>query len=121
MRKIAIVLSRKVFDSYDDEYRIIADSITDWQEISDEDYALLHNYRHYKDFMIIEQPINTAEFVAKTVDAFKALAKKQAKEEAERIATEAAKKQERAERRAAKKLGDKRKMLELLKAELGED
>jgi hypothetical protein len=122
MRKIAIITnSTHCFDQYGDDYSRVVDSITDWTEVSDEDYRALATMQHKLGFNLIEQPTDTGVFIGKTVAAYIAYAK------AEEIAQETAKKQREAaalDRKYKKELKDKdskEKMLAKLIDELGPD
>jgi hypothetical protein len=122
-RKVAILLTTDVYsyDEYNDDHRSIVNSITEWEEISNEDFQVLQAASYRKGFKIVEQPTNIKEFVAKTVTEEIARAKEEAiKLEAEKVA--------RAEAARLKKykkdLKDKESKLALLKklqAELGEE
>jgi len=124
--KIAIISIRKVpyayYDSYGDNYGdvLVANSITEWEEVTDEEYELLlRAEQHHGTFKVIEQVVNQKEFIAKTVSDYKKLL---AAEEA-RLADEKRKKEEAAlQRKFKKELKDKeskQKMLEKLASELG--
>jgi hypothetical protein len=119
-RKIAII---KTTDFYDgDSYKTIINSITDWQEISDEEFDLLNkaNYRS-NGFTILEQPINTKEFIAKTIADYLKVAREQ-----EVIWAEEKKKREEATARRklkkeAKTKGEREKLFKELQKEFGVD
>jgi hypothetical protein len=68
--KIAILKTRE-FTNYSDYdgYSVekIIESITDWTEVSDEDFKILVNFSTSKGFVVLEQPVDTKTFVAKTV------------------------------------------------------
>ena len=120
--KIAIITTRDYTrgygDDYDDYGKII-ESITDWEEVSDEDYKTLQYASSRLNFKIIEQPTDTKAFIAKSIADYTAIAKAEAIREAEE-------KQKRADaalaRKFKKELKDKDskiKMLKKLQAELG--
>ena len=122
MRKIAIITnSTHCFDQYGDDYTRVIDSITDWTEVSDEDYRALGTMQHKLGFNVIEQPTDTKVFIGKTVAAYIAYAK------AEEIAQEKAKKEREVAalaRKYKKELKDKdgkEKLLAKLIHELGPD
>ena len=121
-RKIAILLSREFYTGdYDDYYHKIIDSITDWEEVSDEDYKTLQLASYTTGFQIIERPVNTPAFIAKTVADYLVAAKAailKAEEEKKKRAAVAL------ERKHKKELKDKESKLKLLKKlqeELGAD
>jgi hypothetical protein len=120
--KIAIITTRDYTrgygDDYDDYGKII-ESITDWEEVSDEDYKTLQYAAPRLNFAIIEQPTDTKKFIAKSIADYTAIAKAEAIREAEE-------KQKRADaalaRKFKKELKDKEsklKMLKKLQEELG--
>lgn len=121
-RKIAIITTRDYTrgygDDYDDYGKII-ESITDWEEVSDEDYKTLQYAAPRLNFAIIEQPTDTKKFIAKSIADYTAIAKAEAIRDAEE-------KQKRADaalaRKFKKELKDKEsklKMLKKLQEELG--
>lgn len=120
--KIAIITTRDSTrgygDDYDDYGKII-DSITDWEDVSDEDYKTLTYASSRLNFKIIEQPTDTKKFIAKSIADYTAIAKAEAIREAEE-------RQKRADaalaRKFKKELKDKDskiKMLKKLQEELG--
>ena len=120
--KIAIITSRDYTrgygDDYDDYGKII-DSITNWEEVSDEDYKTLTYAAHRLNFKIIEQPTDTKAFIAKSIADYTAIAKAEAIRDAEE-------KQKRADAALARKFkkelkdtASKKKMLAKLIQELG--
>jgi hypothetical protein len=120
--KIAIITTREFTRGYGDEYddySKIIDSITDWEEVSDEDYKTLQYAAPRLNFAIIEQPLDTKKFIAKSIADYTAIAKAEALREAE----EKKKREEAAlARKFKKELKDKaskEKMLKKLIEELG--
>jgi hypothetical protein len=120
--KIAIITTRDYTrgygDDYDDYGKII-ESITDWEEVSDEDYKTLQYAAPRLNFDIIEQPTDTKKFIAKSIADYTAIARAEAIRDAEE-------KQKRADaalaRKFKKELKDKDskiKMLKKLQEELG--
>lgn len=117
--KIAIIKQRDIFYNYGDDREAIINSITSWEEVSDEEFDLLEKAAYRFEFVVIEQPIDTKTFIAKTISDYVAMVKEeQAKEEkAKKARAEAALK-----RKHAKELKDKESKLALfnqLKSELG--
>lgn len=123
--KIAIIYGRELshYDSYHDDYSTtkIVESITDWEEVSDEDFKALQFASARLNFSIIERPIEIKTFIAKTIADYLAVAKAEAK----RAEDEKKKREEAAlERKFKKELKDKAsklKMLKKLQEELGAD
>ena len=121
-RKIAIITSRDVWYNYGDDHVRIIDSITDWEEISDENYNLLQKARsRLGHFEILEMPTEQENFIAKTIAQYLTLAE----EDAKKAEAEKKKREEAALARKHKKdLKDKESKLKLLKKlqeELGEE
>ena len=102
MRKIAIItIHEGCYNSYDDYSRIVQ-SVTDWAEVSDEDFFTLKNASYQKGFTIIEQEMDQYGFIKRTVAEYLAELAEAAKKEAERKEKEAAKRRERELKRKAK-------------------
>ena len=126
MHKIAI-LKVSQYDRYGDDYgdthwiQTIATSITDWQEVSDEQLSLLHKAQcRMGCFRILERPIDEKNFIAKTVDEYIKIAEEDAKKAAqEQIARETAALQRKL-KKEAKTQDDKIKLFHQLKKELGQ-
>ena len=109
--KVAILITSDVYD-YDDDYRHIVNSITEWEEISHEDFAVLQKASYRKGFKILEQPVDIKDFVAKTVSEEIA----RAKEEAIKLEEDKVKRAEAARLKKYKKdLKDKESKIALLK------
>jgi len=122
--KIAIITTREFTKGYGDEYddyQKIIDSITAWEEVSDDDFNTLRYAAPRLNFSIIEQPTDTKKFVAKTITDYMAISRAEAVREAE----EKKKREEAAlARKFKKELRDtdsKKKMLVKLADELGVD
>ena len=118
--KIAIITSRFFYSGeYDEQCNQIIESITEWEEVSDEEFKTLQFASPRLNFTILEQPVDTKKFIAKTIADYKAIAKA----EAERAAEDKRKREEAAlQRKFKKELKDKaskEKMLQKLSVELG--
>lgn len=118
--KIAIIKYIEHCPGYgDDGYEMITHIITDWAEVTDDEYKTLRAASSTLGFAIIEQPTDLPKFVAKTVADYKAWA---LAEEA-RLAEEKKKREEAAlQRKFKKELKDKASkeaMLKKLADELG--
>jgi len=121
--KIAIIISREFYCSgeYDDDYHKIVESITDWEEVSDEEFRTLKFASQKLNFQLLERPVDTKAFVAKTIKDYLAISKAEEIREAE----EKKKREDAAlTRKMKKELKDresKLKMFKKLKEELGEE
>jgi hypothetical protein len=120
MRKVAVFWTEDKYYNHGDDYERIISSVTDWEEITDEDFAILQRAGFKKGFTVIEQPIKPKIFIEQTIQDFLA-------EEHESMLKEAAAKKKRAEaavkKRLEKDLKDKQSKIELfnkLKKELGQ-
>lgn len=118
--KIAIVKFIEHCPGYgDDGYEMIAHSITDWAEVTDDEYKTLRAASSTLGFTIIEQPTDLPKFVAKTVEDYKAWALAEAAREA---ADKKKREQAALERKFKKELKDKASkeaMLKKLAQDLG--
>lgn len=116
--KVAILKCCEVYTENSTE--LVAQSITDWEEISHEDFLLLKAAQSQFHFVVIEQPNNTGEFIAKTIADYKKLARR----EKEKKEAEARKREqaalERKHRKELKLAGSKKALFEQLKKEFGE-
>ena len=122
--KIAIITTRNItvsdYDGYDTNITI-AQSITDWEEVTDEEFKMLHQASYRLGFGIIERPVDTPAYIAKTIADYKAIA---AAEEAKMAAEKRKREEEALQRKIKKELkdkGSKEKMLAKLAQELGVD
>ncbi len=113
MHKIAIITTGyENYDQYGDSYGIIVNSITDWAEVSDEEFKCLKAMETQLGYHVIERPLNMDDFVKKTVADY--LVYVQAEEK--RRAEEKARREQAALNRKLKKdLKDKENKKELLK------
>lgn len=118
--KIAILKTFDYCPGYgDDGMETIIQSITDWVEVSDDDYKTLRAASSKLGFKIIEQPTDLPKFVAKTVADYKAWA---LAEEAREAADKKKREEAALERKFKKELKDKASkeaMLKKLANELG--
>lgn len=120
--KIAIIKVKEYYPGYgDDGYEMIVQSITDWEEVSDEDYRVLKTAQSQLGYIVLEQPVDTPKFIAKTIADYKAWVLA----EEERRQKEAKERADKAlERKMKKSLKDKQSKLEMFKKlqeELGPD
>lgn len=121
-RKIAIITTgHESYDRYGDGYGRIVESITDWEEVSDEDFKCLQAMQDRLGYHVIERPKEMSEFVRKTVADYKAYVRAEEK----RLQEEKEKREKAAlDRKMKKELKDKKSKTELLAklvAELGPD
>ena len=120
--KIAIITSREYYSGdYSEDYHKIIDSITDWEEVTDDEFKSLQYASARLGFSILEQPADAKKFIAKTIADYKAIAladeERAAKEKKERADAALA-------RKFKKELKDresKLKMFNKLKEELGQE
>jgi hypothetical protein len=121
--KIAIITTKDFYsnDDYDDFSIKIISSITDWQEVSDEDFRDLKAASCIMGFRVLERPVDIEKFVPKTIEDYKKLVKaeaeKQAKEKKAREDAALARKMKKELKDKASKL----KMLQKLHQELGDE
>ena len=110
--KIAIIKTKDMYYNYGDDNEMIAMSITNWSEVSDEDFGILQKAKYSRNFDILEQPVSTPEFVVQTVaDYIKETRKAEEKEKEEKQKREAA----ALVRKHKKELKTRESKLELLK------
>lgn len=122
--KIAIITTRDIsvsdYDGYDTNITI-ANSITDWDEVTHDEFLLLQQASYRVGFRIIERPVDTSAYVAKTIADYKAIAKA---EEAKAAKEKKDREDAALQRKFKKELKDKtskEKMLAKLSEELGVD
>lgn len=116
MPKVKIIYTKYVGDYYDDE--IMVGSL-DWEEVTEEELALLRTYYHRlpaKNDGYAKLVVQSTEPIAESIQSIKDWLKK----EQERDKAAAKKALEAKKARQAKLLETKRKQLEKLKKELGE-
>jgi ubiquinone biosynthesis protein COQ9 len=117
MIKVAIikVLNDKEYCQECGQYDIIVQSITDWVEISDEDYNLLRKYGLKDGYSLVVMPDNPKEIIKKTVMEHIETAKRSKA----RIEAEAKKREDRRKARELRKLAktkeQEKKLLQQLK------
>lgn len=120
---IAIIYGRELsqYDSYHDDYSTmkIVESITDWEEVTDEEFKILRFQSSRMNYSIIVRPTDTKKFIAKTIADYLAVAKveeeKAVKEKKEREDAALARKF----KKELKDRASKEKMLAKLVQELG--
>jgi hypothetical protein len=105
---VAILITTDTYNDYDQ----LSNSITEWEEISHEDFLVLQAASYRKGFKILEQPVDVKDFIAKTVSEEIA----RAKAAATKLEEEKAKRAEAAKLKKYKKdLKDKESKIALLK------
>ena len=120
---IAIVTSKDYYPGGygDDGHETIITSISDWAEVTDDEFKSLNAAKSRLGYMILERPTDMKAFVAKTVADYLAYAKAEEKRKADE---KAAKEKAALERKFKKELKDKAsklKMFKRLQEELGTD
>jgi len=120
-RKIAIITSRDVYSNYGDDSNTIINNITEWTEVTHEDYLLLQKASACQyNFAILEQPVDTPAFIAKTIADYLEVAKaEEAKADADKK-KRAAQTLARKHKNELKNRESKLALLNKLKAELGQ-
>lgn len=117
--KIAILLSRDLYTNDYDNYELkIIESITSWEEVSDEDYKSLKKAAPYLGYTLIEQPTDLKKWITKTIAEWKVIAEKREKDERIRLAAKEAKRSAAKKANDAKTLEQKKKLLIELQKEL---
>jgi hypothetical protein len=106
MKQVAIVFYTE-HSSYDDT-ELVASRMTEWAEVSDEDYSLLINHQWTgKQYRVITKPDNLEGFIVNTVKEAVEAARKQEQRRIS-LAAEAKRKADERAQAKAKKLEDKR-------------
>lgn len=124
MRTVKIVLVQDCYHDYDDDSSsaILREGISDWENISNEDYQILKDnfwrlqhgtYRSDLRPVLIEQDTVA---VSKRIDSIKDWVAKERERQEKEEADRKAKAAERAKKKLLKKAGDELKLLEELKA-----
>jgi hypothetical protein len=117
--KIAIITTAELYYNYGDDRNVVVDSITDWTEVSDEEFKMLSVAQNSLGFTLLEQPTDVPKFVAKTVADYLQMVENQKKKDAE----EKLRREEAALQRKIKKEAKDQKtklaMLKKLSDELG--
>lgn len=116
MKKIAIITSKSIIADYDSGYSDIVTSISDWSEVSDEDYQLLRSWcGKNNSYSLLCREDVCENFIPRLVSEFTILAKAEKnQEEQEKIKREEAKQQRELKKRAKTEQAE-RKLLEALK------
>lgn len=122
-RRIAIIVSSS---SNYENFELVIDKITDFVEVSDDDYAILNASQYHEGYQLVEAPLCTKDYLEGILKRARERQELRAKEELRiKKATEAAReKQRRAKELAAKDRADKeavreQKLLEELAKKLG--
>lgn len=115
-KKIALIKGAERYDNYGDSSELIAQHITEWTTITEEEYNLLIQYQYsvLRGYTIIEQPLNQKEIVEMAVKSAINLAKKMEKEAKDRKEAEAKRRAEAAAKKEEKRLMKDRQALENL-------
>jgi hypothetical protein len=112
MRKVAIIKTEERYFNHGDDWDTIVKQITDWTEISDEDFVILNRAAYQHNFIVIEQPIDQHGFIIDTVASY-------IEQQRQKEIKEAEDKKKRAkaamEKKLKKDLKDKESKLELYK------
>lgn len=120
---IAILKTRDIYtgDDYGESYERVVQSITSWEDVTDDEFNTLQFAAPRVGFIMLEQPTNTRSFIDLTIAEYKVIAKA----EEEKAAADKKRREETAfERKFKKELKDKAsklKMFNKLKEELGDE
>jgi hypothetical protein len=122
--RVAILTGQTRGNEYGDD-DFIAQSITDWVEVSEEERnLLLRAQRDYRltskigSFVIIEQPVDPKTWVFKTIEEFMAILKR---EEEERLLIKAEQERKRQEQVARRKMSREAKERERIEKAIREN
>lgn len=125
VKQVKIILGKEILSSYDDPYNytLIRDGITDWEEISDEDYDFLRRnlsylYKTYNeeyDNLVPMILVKDDKPVFDRISSIREFIEQMKTKETERKAEEERKKAEKAKKRMLKKVADERALFEQLK------
>lgn len=123
MHKIAIIKVADIWnqDEYDGYSTKVAESITDWEDVSHEDFLLLKAAEYKFEYKVIERITDLPTFIPKTIADYKAIL---LKEQQEREAAEKKRKDAALAKKIKKEAKDKEGKLALfkkLKEELGDE
>ncbi len=120
VHKIAIIVSDSHYDYEKDDYKRVVESITDWAEVSDQDFKLLKESSSRRGFDIIEQPLDVPGFIKTTVAEEIEIARQEAVQKEKEKKAREAKAQAKKHAQALKDQASKLALFEKLKAELGQ-
>lgn len=121
MKKVAIVFYREVeayheYDHYGTDI-LVASQITEWTEVTDQEYSLLQKASLKKGFKVVSFPENQKEYIKKTVDDVLRELEEEKKKKEEEDAEKARKAAERTAKRLAKTEAERRALFEQLQKE----
>lgn len=120
--KIAIIKTRE-FENYSDydnySMQKIVESITDWEEVSDEDFKTLQFALPRIGCTMLERPVDEKVFIAKTISDYKVYAKAEEARAAEEKKKKEAVALEKKFKKELKDKASKEAMLKKLADELG--
>jgi hypothetical protein len=118
-RKVAIIVTSERYHDYDNYDRII-NSITDWSEVTEDEYKTLVQASHVSGFRVLERPSDERAFIENTVASYLEAAQEAKKRsEREKAEREAATLQRRLKKEAKTK-EQRLKLLQELKQEFPE-
>lgn len=106
--KIAVLITLDQYTNYGDDHNVVANSITEWADVSKEDYEILRNNLPYG-HIILTQPDEQKIYINTLLEQAKAQDKKlKAQRDAAKLAAEKAAKAKKAkiEARELKKLAE---------------
>lgn len=119
MVKIKLIVSEGYYD-YDENFKAIAQGISDWEEVTEEDYQFIRdNLHHLRDGLKRNEQIfivrQDTESIPERIEGIKNAITKRMKAEEKRKEEYQRKKEEAAlKRKAARNAADKKKLTELM-------
>lgn len=129
VKQVKILLSRELYNEYDDIYSrsILQDGISDWEEISDEDYDFLRRNLYMLSNLYTKEYNLSPVLIVKDerpvfdrIQSIKEYINQEKQKEAKRKAEEERKKAEKAKKRMMKQTADERALFEQLKEKFKE-
>lgn len=121
MKQVAILSGDRQYYNYQDDYQLLGLSLSDWSEVSNEDYQLLKSWcgRDNSYTLITREDVNS-KFVPRLISEFTMLAHaEKEKQEREKQKREEAK-LNRELKKKAKTEADEKKLLETLRSKYKE-
>lgn len=77
-RRIAIIKASN--SSNYENFELVIDKVTDFVEVTDEDYHLLYAAQHHEGYQLIESPLSTKDYLKEVLDRARAREEIRAKE-----------------------------------------
>jgi len=116
-KKVAIVTGNEMYDSHLEESKFFIESITDWVDVTEEEYNILNAARYTYNYRIVVRPIDTKQVVVETIAEYL----EKIKQDEEKKKVEKEKRRLASEAKLVVTREQKLKELARLKKELGEE